>query len=344
MKCFRSYYLIAIIICSSSLMSYSQSEESKQSFFDVIYSTSMQTFELAFNIDSFKINKNKDQYQPAQMTLFIDKNQSKSWDIEVKPRGKFRLRTCVFPPVRVKLDKKELKAQGLKKHNKLKLVTHCVDGDLGDLIFREFLTYKLYEILTDTCFRVQLAKLTYRNTGRKGKIKNYGFFIEDEEEVEDRFGGKVCDDCFGMPDSAFTSHNLNTLALFQFMIGNTDWSVKMVRNLKLIRTKDESHAYVVPYDFDFSGLVNATSYAIPNRDFGLTTLRQRKFMGSTKSKEELAATIEHFKNKKEAIFSYIDKFVYLRKSSKRDIEAYLKSFYNLIEDDTFLAKVEKYDD
>ena len=339
MRCFLFRFLCTFLCCWCSLMGFGQAEEKKQSFFDMIYSPSIQTFELAFNIDSFIINKNKDEYQPAQMTWFIDKNQSKSWEIEVKPRGKFRLRTCVFPPVRVKMDKDELKNQGLKKHNKLKLVTHCVDGDLGDLIFREFLAYKIYEILTDTSFRVQLVKLTYQNTRRKGKIKNYGFFIEDEEELEEKFGGKVCDDCFGKPDSVFTRHNLNTLALFQYMIGNTDWSVKMVRNLKLMQSKDEKHCYVVPYDFDFSGLVNATSYAIPNRDYGLTTLRQRKFMGSVKSKEELANTIDHFKRNKEAILSFVDNFEHLRKSSRKDVGAYIKSFYKLIEDESFLTNV-----
>lgn len=52
--------------------------------------------------------------------------------------------------------------------------------------------------------------------------------------------------------------------LREFINGNTDWQVADQQNLKLIKLLDfnEPAPYVVPYDFDYTGMVNAT-YAIP---------------------------------------------------------------------------------
>ena len=57
---------------------------------------------------------------------------------------------------------------------------------------------------------------------------------------------------------------MTRVALFEYMIGNLDWSVPVRHNIKLIVPKEDSNAiaFPVPYDFDYSGLVK-TDYAIP---------------------------------------------------------------------------------
>ncbi|MDX1943663.1 MAG: hypothetical protein SFU99_24055, partial [Saprospiraceae bacterium] len=88
---------------------------------------------------------------------------------------------------------------------------------------------------------------------------------------------------------------------------------------------------VVPYDFDFSGLVNA-SYASTDATLGIKTVRERKFLGMAQSPEELKSTIEHFQAHKKEIFDYVRKFKLLSMESRTDIIQFLESFYHCLDE------------
>lgn len=250
--------------------------------------------------------------------------------VKLELRGKYRRRICQFPPLMIKFDKDELRALGLSDHNDLKLVTHCLDDKApgNENVLREYLAYKLFNEISAKSYRVQLVRITYLDeSGAYGRIKRYGFLIEDTDEMAERLGGLEFEGMNPQP-SELAAADENLVAVFQYMIGNDDWSLQMARNIKLVKPKDESRPMIpVPYDFDFSGLVNA-SYAQPNVSVGVTSVRQRAFLGIPREGELLAQSIEVFENKKVALFRIVRDFKRLNGSARRDLLDYLQSFYN----------------
>ena len=60
------------------------------------------------------------------------------------------------------------------------------------------------------------------------------------------------------------------------MIGNTDWSEVAGHNVEVLGIGGV--ALPVPYDFDFSGIVEAP-YAVPGRSLSIKTVQDRLYRG-----------------------------------------------------------------
>ena len=243
------------------------------------------------------------------------------------PAGGTRRRTCDFPPLRIDFSKKDLRVRGWSDHDDLKLVTHCQTGKKGkEAVLREYLTYRMYEELADHALRAQLVEVTYRDTGRNQKLVRYGMLLEDIDEMAARKNSVECEECFGLSAVAFQQDNLRTHAVFQYMIGNVDWSIAMSRNLKILKPLDGGLYTVVPYDFDFSGMVNV-DYAIPDYGVGQTEVGQRVYLGADRSKHELQPTVALFKSKWQDLEQLIDNFSLLNRKARREMLRYLGAFY-----------------
>lgn len=302
-----------------------------QSIFDALSFQEGLKADLKMNMDSMLMNKNTANELPATLTYKDAAGKKKIWNLKLEVRGKFRRRVCPFPPLKLNFSKKELKNNNLTDFDELKLVTHCINDPQGDEhILREYLVYKLYQILTPASYRVQLLRVRYQNTSNNEAFTYYAILLEDEKEMAKRVNGKLCEDCFGLSRAQFQQENIHIHDLFQFMIGNMDWNTAMLRNMKALRAIDDNYYLLVPYDFDFSGLVNA-SYATPDPTFGMKSKRDRKFIGFAQSQEELAETIQHFQSKKEAILDYVKNFKLLSNASRQDISQYLTFFYAQLE-------------
>ncbi|MEM9822855.1 MAG: hypothetical protein AAF985_17370, partial [Bacteroidota bacterium] len=117
------------------------------------------------------------------------------------------------------------------------------------------------------------------------------------------------------------------LALFQYLIGNTDWQIPFMHNVKIFKKEEQTAPIVVPYDFDCSGLVN-TDYARVNPDFKQKEVRERIFMGVNNT--HLEASIALFQSKEEAIVSMIKDFDLLDKKVRKDVLKYVNSFYRIL--------------
>ena len=273
--------------------------------------------------------------EKAQKAVFSYKNAQKeiiNFDIKVSLRGKYRRRVCEFPPLMIKFGKKELKDNGLKDHNDLKLVTHCIDdrGVGNDNVIKEYLLYQMYNELTSNSYRVQLLKVTYEDINNNyPKIKRWAFLIEDTDEMAERLGGEECEKCLNLPTDSLNAVNENLVSLFQFMIGNADWSSTMNRNIKFINLADESKKLIVPYDFDFSGVVNA-SYAIPSSDYGLKSLKDRVFLGREASHSVFEGNLVLLLAKQRDLYGVIKDCKMISMEVKDEIFIFLDSFYECI--------------
>ena len=170
------------------------------------------------------------------------------------------------------------------------------------------------------------------SSGKKKTIKENAFFIEDVKEMAKRNNCKEWTG--GRPHTEYTNRKQMTLlAVFEYMIGNTDWSVPVRHNIRTIRNKDDTTAlaFSVPYDFDYCGLVN-TEYAIPDELLNIQTVLERVYRGFPRTMGELDEALGLFNKQKENIFSLINNFDPLYPRNKKDMIEYLESFYSLIKD------------
>ncbi len=300
---------------------------SDQSIFDFLKNNAVGEAQLEFNMDSLLANKNAELVVPATFRFKNGKKQTTEITAKVNVRGRYRRRICDTPPLKLRFDKSELKDLGFSKHAGYKLVTHCTD-DLAsaEYLLREYLAYELYQTLTPYSFRAQLLKITYINTADGSKSTNYAIIIEDTDEMAERLGGEVCENCYGLTNEAFDQDNLHVHSLFQYMIGNTDWSLEMSKNVKLLRMKDSGLHIVVPYDFDFSGFVNAP-YAVPDSKYSVKSVRERVWLGNSPDPEKWEAAKRVFQSKRKELQQKIFRCKGLSADAELEMSDYIESFY-----------------
>ena len=285
-----------------------------------------------------KVLKNKFNAEKVDANLSITNGEKiEQWNIRIEARGKSRRRICNFPPLKLTFYKADLKEKGIrKKFNSLKLVSYCKNQKkYEDYVRREYAAYKLYNILTDYSFRVQLVEVEYRDSSNKIKpIIRYGILLENTDEMAKRLNAKEKSKYEFKRDS-LDHFQYDLLTMYQYMIGNTDWKIRALHNIKIIRDSDSKKYYPIPYDFDYSGLVNAT-YAIPNPDYNLTHVQERAFLGECRSAEELTRVRELFLQKKDEILD-CNKEIFSEKEYKY-LKKYIYSFYSIIESDKKFKK------
>lgn len=275
-------------------------------------------------------NRRMEEAVQARFTYKNQRGQRQGYNIELSQRGKYRRRICGFPPLALNFSKQELRDEGLiAKYDKLKLVTHCLDDkEAGEnIVLREYLAYKMYSELTPQSYRVQLARITYLDSGGEmNRIRRYGFIIEDTDEMAHRLGGSECEDCINPPDSAIEASAENLLSVFQYMISNTDWSLSMARNIKFVALAEGGRLIPVPFDFDFSGFVDA-SYALPNADYGQVSVKQRIFLGMPASRAVLEENLRFIIGKKERLLEMARECKLLNWEARAACQDFLNSFF-----------------
>ena len=281
------------------------------------------------------------EWHPGSITLSDAAGAQRTLDIRVRARGKNRRKSdvCRFPPLRLDIDKKQAKGTLFEGQNKLKLVTHCqTSSGFEQYVLREYLVYRIYNRLSDCSFRVRALDIVYEDTGRKKRKKartRRGFVIEDRDDVAKRCGGKYAEvDKIArhelVPDSA------NDYEMFQFLIGNTDWSMlrgpagdHCCHNAILVRLPDERYV-PVPYDFDAAGFVDAP-YAAPSEKLGIDSVTDRLYRGFCRPADVVDATIARFEAQRAAITKLIAGEPRLTNNTRRTLQRFVERFYDTID-------------
>ncbi|MGD0756581.1 MAG: hypothetical protein ABR927_16135 [Bacteroidales bacterium] len=286
---------------------------------------------LRFDLSTYFRTKPKEDYLKANLTFHLSKTDSISRDINLRTRGIFRNRYCTFPPIELNLKKAHFGYTDLDKISKLKMVPECsFSSDNKDYILKEYLAYKLFNVLTDTSFRVRLLTVTYLDTQKKRKpIQQFCFFIEPVEMLTVRTNAMQIKSRT-LNQKNIVPRIMDRLAIFNYMIGNYDWSVPGLHNVLVIKPlviESTGLGIAIPYDFDWTGLVNA-DYAIPTEEMGTQTVRERLFEGICRSKEVYLKDLELFSEKKDEFYRVINEFPYLDQREKKDATGYLDGFFN----------------
>ncbi len=263
---------------------------------------------------------------------FEDANGAEQlWNIEVTLRGNYRRMRCTgMPPMKLNFKKKKLEEAGLAKFDDMKLVTQCMEGDENSkaAVLKEYLAYKIYNEVTPESFKVQLLKITYKDTNSGKKFNQWGFLIEDTAEMRNRLGVEKAAQKRSLKKEAFNQAAFYKTTVFQYMIGNSDWDIAACRNVKMV-TKD-GKVLVIPYDFDFSGLVDA-SYAMPNANYAMSSIQDRIYIGFEGDLAGLDTTLDFYKTKQSGIKELVKNFKLLRMVDRRKMINYLNSFYETID-------------
>jgi hypothetical protein len=285
---------------------------------------------LQLDLSTYLRNKPKEVYIKANITFYKSKTDSVSRNIKLKTRGIFRNQYCTFSPIELNLKKADFGYSDLDKITKLKLVPECKFGsENASYVLREYLVYKLFNVFTDTSFRVRLLNINYVDTEKKRKpIRRYGFFIEPMEGLAERLNC-VQINSLNLNQKSIYPRLMDRIAIFNYMIGNYDWAVPGQHNIKVLKSlTDASGSYLIalPHDFDWTGLVNP-DYAIPAENIGTKTVRERIFEGVCRTKETYQKDLRTFVIKKDELYKEINDFPYLSKSEKKDMTGYLDEFY-----------------
>ncbi len=250
--------------------------------------------------------------------------------VEVRTRGRYRLRpsTCPFPPLRLDFPSSELHGTLFDGQDKLKLVTHCRNrGDYEQNVLEEYLAYRLYNVLTEVSFKVQLAEITYLDTsGHNRPMTRMAFLIEDDDALAERLGGEVLD-VPGLEAGVLDPGELGLMYTFQYMIGNTDWSTEGGHNMAFLRAGPS--IFAVPYDFDFSGLVDAP-YAGPAPSVAdrIRSVRDRLYRGYCVEGVDHEAVLNRFRAARHDLLSLVETQGKLSYRNRLSAERYLEEFFD----------------
>ena len=241
--------------------------------------------------------------EPYEGQLTLD--EGGIFDIRLNARGLSRRdkETCRFPPLLVNFKKGQIKDTLFHGQNKIKLVTHCQKSTrFQQLYILEYAIYRAYNALTPISLRVRMAEIKYVDSDGKNKpVIKFGFFIEDIDDLAERNGFKELN-IEKLKRTDLNSYQAALYSLFQYFAGNLDWSIirgpagsNCCHNTKLLIQPGESVGsglvFPVPYDFDFTGLVNAP-YATPPEGMRVSSVRKRLYRGACLLNNEITALIE----------------------------------------------------
>jgi hypothetical protein len=280
LKAFSSFVLLLPAITHSHLQSVSSSFLVQTTFFpkELFDSDELLNIKLSGNIRA-ALNDRGDnpQYHLLNLSYSGEDSSEISISVNVKTRGHFRKNkaNCVYPPLLLDLSKSNQSSSSLfYKQKKLKLVMPC-QGD--EYVVREWLVYKLYNLITPKSFRARLVKLILDDASRKKQTSLYGILLEDEKQMAQRNHVVIVDRNLLKPQNT-EPNGFITMAVFEYMIGNTDWSVQYLQNIKLVAKDSSAIPTTIPYDFDHSGMVNAP-YSHPPEELQMRSVMERRYRG-----------------------------------------------------------------
>jgi hypothetical protein len=278
--------------------------------------------------------KHEHPYRPATLVYRDSSGALVTIPADVRVRGIWRLQNCHFPPLRLRIAKDAAERTVFDRERKPKLVTHCRNNDeFEQYVLHEYAIYRMQALVTAVALMSRLGRVTYVDSASgKAIATRAGIFLEDEDNLAERLDGRVLE-VKGVPAGHLEPFDTFVMSLFQYMIGNTDWSVPGLHNIQIIQadTAPLSRHFALAYDWDFSGLIQ-TRYAIPHPILRIRRVRDRLYRGVCPSEPELSKAIALFNEKRAAILAVYDDIPGLQPSVARDGRGYIEDFFRIIND------------
>ncbi len=303
---------------------------------------------LTFDVDAVTSDRSEDPpWYPATLTHTSPDGAATALDVGVRTRGYYRLNylDCDVPPLRLNIRRRAAEGTVFAGQDKLKLVTHCQDQRPAyeQFALQEYLIYRAYALLTDVSFRTRLVRITYRDAaGEREDVTRYGFLIEEIDGLAERIGAQAVERTAVHPE-ATDRQQVALMSVFHYLIGNTDWTVSTLHNVRLLYHEaradslaragtfdgSASALLAVPYDFDWAGLIDVP-YATPDPQLGLASVRERKYLGFCRSADEFRQILDRFRVREVDLYALFRDSPYLEPDVAEASVAYLASFFEQV--------------
>lgn len=340
------WFLLIFLISLPTPFSAQNATESnsEKSDLELFEAQSLLSLKFKYSNKELKKETNDSTYIASELSYQNDDGSWTALKIDLRARGNFRRNNCYFVPIKISIKKKNYKNTLFDGHKKLKMVVPCLlQKDGNDNVLKEYLAYKFYEIVSPYHFKTRLVNLELTEPrGRNEKIHNVkAFLIEDDKKIAKKFDGKVVERSI----HPLAQDELNSIRceFFQYMIGNTDFSNFEQHNATLLYV--DKDIFPIPYDFDMSGLVNA-SYSVVSEKLtsqsNINSVTQRMYRGFKRSSELIEQVRQEYISKRVEIIETIDdiKPLFDNESEFEKAKSFIQDFFNILMNDSeFKSKI-----
>lgn len=311
-------------------------ENEKTSFFEFLSEQSNIQIDLSSDIKT--IIKNFENKSETEGTVDIKTdNDAYSFNAVFDLGGKTRRKICKFPPVKINLKKKELEGQNfVKKCDRMKIVFQCNSSkSMAETIRKEKFVYDLHNLVTPYGHRALLVKV---NMGDDDKLYD-ALILESDDDIEFRTDTEILKNRT-IATNIIDREEYVKMCLFQYMISNADWSARKGHNTDLFKRNADNSLVVIPYDFDYSGLIG-NHYAVPPENLPIEKVTQRYFMDKNITSEELQNGIRFFLEIENDVFNLIEGADYLSNGTKKSVNKFCEGFYKIIKNEKKVKRLIK---
>ncbi|MCU4166617.1 hypothetical protein [Carboxylicivirga caseinilyticus] len=249
--------------------------------------------------------------------------------VKLKVRGNFRLKesTCDFAPLKLKFGKEDVGRTLFKNNRKLKLVTHCKDSEeMLNSVIREYSAYRIYNSISEYSLKVRLVEINYVDENDGSSFTKFGFFIEDKDDMCARLGIEQYK-VMNVTLNQLEEQEMVKMSMFQYMIGNEDWSVPMLHNVILVKDGNHKPYIAIPYDFDMSFFVNPPY----RKDITGTAETVKIYKGDRVKFDELRKQVDYFTETKEEVLNMILDLPEMSIECKQRCVSEIEDFYAKLE-------------
>jgi hypothetical protein len=283
-------------------------------------------------------------YVPTVFEYRNGNGQMQTVPISIRRRDGWRATetNCQVPTIFVRFDPKQAAGTPFEGQTTLALTSHCGKGistdnkrsrtlpdEFESYVGNEFFGYRLYNLVTDVSLKVRFVRITYANpeNPRRSFTRN-GFFAEHFESLAKRFNAELVSGS-GLDLEKLDRGAADQIALFNYMIGNTDWSILVQDNIFLLRFPDGRQVPVL-FDLDMSGLVNA-HYAVPAPDLPINSVKQRHFQGFCNPESDWDALFAKFSALENDMLRMLIDTPGMGRGDRRASGAYLLDFFDILD-------------
>lgn len=309
-----------VLIVLLSLRLFAPAKEEGLSLFQHLFENNVKAIGLL--VDMKQVMAKDSVWFPAVLSWEDVAGNKTEVTVELEARGKNRREVCEFPPLKMRVVPREDHAF---KKAAYKVVTHCIQGTGESLLLREYLVYQLYAALTENSFRADLLTVTYTDkSGAMPPVESRIILLEGKKEMLARLNAADLEVEEPVREISATDYHL--FAVFQFMIGNTDWNLDKEHNVRLISRGEAGLPIPVPYDFDRSGLVNAP-YAEPHPMLPIDNVRERYFQWRGKDRKQLEPVLAAFRERHDGLMRLVWEMEELPLAERQDIARYVEEFF-----------------
>jgi hypothetical protein len=289
---------------------------------------------LSMDLEAVFSNREAEDYHRAEISYINAAGEKINVPLKICVRGDFRkdYKNCDFPPLRLNFEDTTVMNTIFEGQDKIKLVTHCRSklNLYEQNVLKEYLAYKLYNLVSDVSYAVRLVQMTYADVkGKFDTLQKMSFLIEPTGQMARRNGCSKLK-ISNIHQTRTNQEKTDVMAVFQYMIGNTDWSVWAQHNIILLKEDTSTVPVAVPYDFDWAGLVNPP-YAVPAEFLPIENVRIRLYRGFCKSDEELQPALEAFRKHKDDIYQTCNSTPYMSPNELKRTLKYMDGFFKVIE-------------